>query len=324
MTWFKVDDGFHDHPKVFDAPDCAVALWLRCGSWAARNLTDGFVPARLPARLCDDPDTAVKELLDRGLWVKAKGGYQFHDWHDYQPSKSEVLAAREKKSSGGKIGNHRRWHVDRGVIDPACPYCDHPPGSDNRSHNRSDPDRKDRQATESLPNRPSRPDPARPADTHLPVSADSYGSQSVHARARVREGLAWLRTTYGLTDEEAATAWEVVRTRAKTHIDRPVDYLQSMSRNGSLFSIIEALQHDTPAPAPSATENPDPPPEPPSLRALPGKAASNGPTQTPMLQALPGGADEPEPPLYDHESGIDHRTAAPLLEELRRKWRTGS
>jgi hypothetical protein len=70
MTWFKIDDSFYDHPKVFDAPDCAVALWTRAGTWSARNLTDGFVPTGMPARLCDDPDTAVKELVRRGLWLR--------------------------------------------------------------------------------------------------------------------------------------------------------------------------------------------------------------------------------------------------------------
>jgi hypothetical protein len=52
MTWFKIDDSFYDHPKVFDAPDCAVALWTRAGTWSARNLTDGFVPTGMPARFC--------------------------------------------------------------------------------------------------------------------------------------------------------------------------------------------------------------------------------------------------------------------------------
>lgn len=101
MTWFKIDDSFYDHPKVWDAPDCAVALWVRAGTWSARNLTDGFVPNRLPARFCDDPETAVRELLQRGLWSRVKGGYQFHDWTDYQPSRESVekerRAAAERK-----------------------------------------------------------------------------------------------------------------------------------------------------------------------------------------------------------------------------------
>jgi hypothetical protein len=108
MTWFKVDDSFYDHPKVFDAPDSAVALWTRAGTWSARNLTDGFVPSGMPARLCDDPDTAVGELLRRGLWKKASGGYRFHDWSGYQPSSDSVKALRAKRAEAGKRGGQAR------------------------------------------------------------------------------------------------------------------------------------------------------------------------------------------------------------------------
>jgi hypothetical protein len=104
MTWFKVDDSFYDHPKVFDAPDCAVALWLRAGTWSARNLTDGFVPAGMPARFCDDHERAVRDLMTRGLWKRARGGYQFHDWRDYQPSAAEVKSVREKRAEAGRKG----------------------------------------------------------------------------------------------------------------------------------------------------------------------------------------------------------------------------
>lgn len=104
MSWFKVDDSFYDHAKVFDAPDCAMALWIRAGCWSARNLRDGFVPAGMPARLCDDPDTAVRELLNRGLWRRAKDGYQFHDWSEYQPSAEKVRATRAKRAEAGRLG----------------------------------------------------------------------------------------------------------------------------------------------------------------------------------------------------------------------------
>jgi len=104
MTWFKVDDSFYDHPKVFDAPDCAVALWTRAGTWSARNLTDGFVPAGMPARFCNDVDLAVRELLNRGLWKRTKGGYLFHDWMQYQPAADVVRSTREKRAVAGRIG----------------------------------------------------------------------------------------------------------------------------------------------------------------------------------------------------------------------------
>ena len=94
MAWFNVDDSFYDHPKAWDAPDCAVALWTRAGSWSSRNLTDGFVPAGMPARFCGDHEAAVRELLERGLWMRTKGGYTFHDWTDWNQSKEAVKAKR--------------------------------------------------------------------------------------------------------------------------------------------------------------------------------------------------------------------------------------
>jgi hypothetical protein len=108
MTWFKVDDSFYDHPKVFDAPDCAVALWVRAGAWSARNLTEGFVPSGMPARLCDDHDTAVKELVRRRLWSRSSGGYRFHDWSTFQPSKESVQGLRAKRAAAGKLGGQAK------------------------------------------------------------------------------------------------------------------------------------------------------------------------------------------------------------------------
>lgn len=155
MTWFKVDDSFYDHPKVYDAPDCAVALWTRAGSWSARNLTDGFVPASWPARYCNDVDQAVRELLNRGLWKRTKGGYQFHDWTEYQPTREEAIAGRDNMSSGGALGNHRRWHVGQGKKNAACRYCQ---GKPDRGTDRL-PDRVADAIPESPPNPPTRPVP---------------------------------------------------------------------------------------------------------------------------------------------------------------------
>jgi hypothetical protein len=108
MTWFKVDDSFYDHLKVFDAPDCAVALWVRAGAWAARNLTDGFVPSGMPARLCDDPETAAKELVRRKLWLRVKDGYRFHDWKKYQPTREAVEHDRELATERKRKERERR------------------------------------------------------------------------------------------------------------------------------------------------------------------------------------------------------------------------
>ena len=42
-------------------------------------------------------------------------GWVIHDYLEYQPTKDEAESAKKKqqqeKSTGGKLGNHRRWHA---------------------------------------------------------------------------------------------------------------------------------------------------------------------------------------------------------------------
>lgn len=94
MPWFRVDDAFHGHPKVADISLEAVGLWALAGSWCAQYLTDGFVSDKTLNRLSGS-ETLAGELFEAGLWEHARGGWQFKDWTDYQPSKAEVEAERE-------------------------------------------------------------------------------------------------------------------------------------------------------------------------------------------------------------------------------------
>jgi hypothetical protein len=94
MTWFKVDDGFHAHPKAFRAGTAALGLWVRAGSWAASQLTDGFVPAEVVRMY--GTNAMAKSLVAAGLWTKVEGGYCFHQWADdgRQPTRQQVEAER--------------------------------------------------------------------------------------------------------------------------------------------------------------------------------------------------------------------------------------
>lgn len=137
MTWFRIDDSFYDHPKVFDAPDCAVALWTRAGTWAARNLTDGFVPSGMPARLCDDPDTAVRELTRRGLWKRTTGGFQFHDWSEFQPTAEAVKTLRQQRVEAGRRGGTERAARLREAVDNSAVDRRNRSETENRADGRS-------------------------------------------------------------------------------------------------------------------------------------------------------------------------------------------
>lgn len=93
IPWFKVDDGFHGHPKVIGLSPSAVGVWLLTGTWAAQYLTDGQVPRGMVARF-GGTDSDAAELIAAGLWHVADGGYEFHEWHEYQPSKDAIEAER--------------------------------------------------------------------------------------------------------------------------------------------------------------------------------------------------------------------------------------
>lgn len=93
MVWFKVDDQLAVHLKTITAGNAAMGLWVRAGSWCAAQLTDGVVPAAMVATLGGSTGDA-QALVDAGLWHEQDGGYAFHDWAEYQPTREQVLADR--------------------------------------------------------------------------------------------------------------------------------------------------------------------------------------------------------------------------------------
>lgn len=89
MPHFRVDDNFHAHRKVaklgVDGID-AIGLWTLAGSWSADQLSDGWVPEYVAARL--DPgyaDRAAK-LVRVGLWQETERdgerGWLFNGWSE--------------------------------------------------------------------------------------------------------------------------------------------------------------------------------------------------------------------------------------------------
>ncbi|WP_433731054.1 hypothetical protein ACQP2Y_21700 [Actinoplanes sp. CA-051413] len=179
MVWFRVDDGWHKHRKrIRSGLDlegmAAQGLWAAAGSWAGDELTDGFVPDDVVDYLAPGVgQNLAKRLESARLWVRTEHdgeqGWQFHQWVDQQPTREEVKAVEAKKSSGGRLGNHRRWHVEAGKVDAKCPYCRVDPSSESHTDRRSDrsTDRTTDQRSESEANRPTRPDPTRPGVQEL-------------------------------------------------------------------------------------------------------------------------------------------------------------
>lgn len=108
MSWFRCDDQLADHPKVMALGDLrrpAIGLWTMCGTYCARHLTDGFVSRQVVAMYADrDLKKLTDALVKAGLFIPVDGGWQLHDYLDWNPSREKVLKDRAKKQAAGQAG----------------------------------------------------------------------------------------------------------------------------------------------------------------------------------------------------------------------------
>lgn len=128
IAWFKVDDQLAFNPKVLEAGNAAMGLWVRAGSWCAANLTDGQLPANMIGTLGAQRRNA-KALVDCGLWVETETGYRFHDWEDFQPTKAEVLREREQariRKQRQRANNVTAGQQEDSRVDAAFPVPSRP------------------------------------------------------------------------------------------------------------------------------------------------------------------------------------------------------
>lgn len=119
--WGKVDDGFLEHPKTIAAADVlagdrtgkpesvalamsrralgrVAAVWLEGNLYASRRLNGGFVPRAVVERFQTDekPLQVADALVRGGLWLAIDGGFQFHDWGQWNPDAEKKKEQREK------------------------------------------------------------------------------------------------------------------------------------------------------------------------------------------------------------------------------------
>lgn len=111
MTWVKLDDRFHDHPKIVGLSSDAYRAFVGGLCYCSRHLTDGTIPLRAARVLASRK--AADELVNAELWSVIASGVVVHDYLDYQPRRSEVEAARLQRSEAGKMGGHKSGEARR-------------------------------------------------------------------------------------------------------------------------------------------------------------------------------------------------------------------
>lgn len=109
MTWFRLDDEFAFHEKAAALAEgpCradAIALWTFSACWAARAMKSGFVARGVTITFGFHPE-AASELVRVGLWEAVEGGYQFHDWADYNPTGERI--EEKKRLAVARKAKHR-------------------------------------------------------------------------------------------------------------------------------------------------------------------------------------------------------------------------
>jgi DnaD/phage-associated family protein len=117
--WSKFDDQFYLNPKSAmmdrDEQDLYFAGIIYCNG----QLTDGFIPVGVLVMLCtwakiplDANPQAIAQaiashLVEHNFWHSVEGGYQVHDFLEWNASKEEVTALKNARSEAGRRGGQK-------------------------------------------------------------------------------------------------------------------------------------------------------------------------------------------------------------------------
>ncbi len=108
MSWAKLDDHANEHRKQVAAGADACWLWA-CGLMYANRqpARDGFVPDGTVPMLYPFKNARklAARLVNVGLWTKADGGYQIHEFTLWNKNREQLDAERE--STRNRVAKHR-------------------------------------------------------------------------------------------------------------------------------------------------------------------------------------------------------------------------
>jgi len=116
MGWVWLDDQFSQHEKVAPLSGDAGMLFVASLCYSNRTLSDGFIPSKVAMGqlwFCDgNPIPSIRELEASDLWERVQGGWQVHDFADYQQTRAQAEARRavlqQARVRGGRRGGRSR------------------------------------------------------------------------------------------------------------------------------------------------------------------------------------------------------------------------
>lgn len=138
MPWARFEGEFPKHGKVqrIDAAmrPSAIAMQVAAVCYSVEVLSDGFVSEAVAWSLAlqighvrgarYDASRLAKltnEMLQSGLWDRAPGGFQIHDYADYQPLADDVKERRKAERDKKRRQRGQLQIETRGSVPPSVP-----------------------------------------------------------------------------------------------------------------------------------------------------------------------------------------------------------
>jgi len=104
--WSKLDDALIDHRKIYAAgrvigkngPVIALGFYTLGLLWSNKHLTDGFLPEDVILQFghAENPRSIADALVKAELLEKCPGGFQIHDFDEYNPIAKTIKTKRRR------------------------------------------------------------------------------------------------------------------------------------------------------------------------------------------------------------------------------------
>ena len=112
LPWVRLDTSIFDNPKflvlVGQNRYRAVVAYVAGMAYSGKHMTGGFIQREVLPIIHARPQE-MAHLMEVGLMDPAQGGWQIHDWDEYQLTTQEVQDRRAKAQKEAA----QRWENER-------------------------------------------------------------------------------------------------------------------------------------------------------------------------------------------------------------------
>lgn len=100
LNWVRLDANLHSNHKILTllgerGGDHALCVYVFSLGYAGSHGQAGFIPQTAIGLFHGKPRDAAL-LVSVGLWDEIPGGWDIHDWLEYQPTPEENMARSDK------------------------------------------------------------------------------------------------------------------------------------------------------------------------------------------------------------------------------------